>query len=387
MAGKPPDVKDMIGALVAAPSVSSVDAQWDMPNEPVLEHLAQWVGDLGFDTELVPVPDQPGKANLIATLGRGPGGLVLAGHSDTVPFDESGWRSDPFRLREADDRLYGLGTCDMKGFLALAVEAAREFRASELSAPLVILATADEETSMSGARALVEAGKPNARYAVIGEPTDMRPVHMHKGMMMDAVHVRGRSGHSSDPALGANALDGMHRVLGELLAWRGDLERRFREPAFNVPTPTLNLGYVRGGDSPNRICASCELGFDLRPLPGMDRDELRREMRERLRGVVGGDGLEIDFEVLFEGADPMHTLSDSPIVRAAEELTGHAAEAVDFSTEAPYLAHLGLDVVVLGPGDIRQAHQPDEYLALSRIEPTVRMLRTMVRRFCVAGGD
>lgn len=384
MAHEAPKLKEMIESLVAAPSVSSVDAQWDMSNQQVTEQLGEWLEGMGFSIELVPVTDRPDKNNLIATLGSGPGGLVLAGHTDTVPYDEDGWDSDPFRLREADGRFYGLGTCDMKSFLALAVEAAREFEAGNFKEPLMILATADEETSMSGARALVEAGRPQARHAVIGEPTGMHPVRMHKGMMMDAIHVTGRSGHSSDPSLGANALEGMHRVIAALLEWRGELQRQHRMEDFKVPFPTMNLGYIRGGDNPNRICAGCELGIDLRPLPGMDRNELRRQLHERVRDAMNGNGLDVDFEVLFDGADAMETRDDAPIVKAAEELTGYSAEAVAFSTEAPYLSNLGMDVVVLGPGDIDQAHQPNEFLALDRIEPTVEVLRKLIRRFCLS---
>lgn len=381
-----PGVKELISELVAIPSVSSVDDAVDMPNQPVADRLADWLESLDFAVEQVPVPGQPGKVNVIGTLGRGPGGLVLAGHTDTVPFDEGGWRSDPFGLREADGRLYGLGTCDMKAFLALAVEASRRYQASDLSEPLIVLGTADEETAMSGAKALVEAGRPRARHAVIGEPTDMRPVRMHKGMMMEAIRVQGHSGHSSDPSLGANAMEGMHRVIADLMDWRDELGRRHHEPAFGVPVPTLNLGYVHGGDNPNRICASCELGIDLRPLPGMDRDMLRRELRDRLSRVVGGNGLTLEFDTLFDGADPMETDANAPIVRAAEALTGHSAEAVAFSTEAPYLAALGMDVVVLGPGNIEQAHQPDEFLPLERVQPTLDMLDSLIRRFCVNGG-
>lgn len=381
-----PGVKELISELVAIPSVSSVDDAVDMPNQPVADRLADWLESLDFAVEQVPVPGQPGKVNVIGTLGRGPGGLVLAGHTDTVPFDEGGWRSDPFGLREADGRLYGLGTCDMKAFLALAVEASRRYQASDLSEPLIVLGTADEETAMSGAKALVEAGRPRARHAVIGEPTDMRPVRMHKGMMMEAIRVQGHSGHSSDPSLGANAMEGMHRVIADLMEWRDELGRRHHEPAFGVPVPTLNLGYVHGGDNPNRICASCELGIDLRPLPGMDRDMLRRELRDRLSRVVGGNGLTLEFDTLFDGADPMETDANAPIVRAAEALTGHSAEAVAFSTEAPYLAALGMDVVVLGPGNIEQAHQPDEFLPLERVQPTLDMLDSLIRRFCVNGG-
>lgn len=385
MPSKLPGVKELIGDLVATPSVSSVDAAKDMANQPIADCLAEWLECLDFAVEQVPVPGQPGKVNVIGTLGQGPGGLVLAGHTDTVPFDEDGWRSDPFQLHEADGRLYGLGTCDMKAFLALALEAARGYQASDLENPLIILGTADEETAMSGAKALVEAGRPLGRHAIIGEPTSMRPVRMHKGMMMEEIRVLGHSGHSSDPSFGANAMEGMHRVIAELLEWRDDLGRRHHEPAFGVPVPTLNLGYVRGGDNPNRICASCELGIDLRPLPGMDRETLRAELKDRLSRVIDGEGLALQFETLFEGTDPMETSADASIVRAAEALTGHSAEAVAFSTEAPYLAALGMDVVVLGPGDIEQAHQPDEFLDLARVQPTLGLLDSLIRRFCVNG--
>src|SRR5690606_37299728 len=223
----------------------------------------------GFEIEVLPIPGQPHKANLIATLGRGAGGLVLAGHTDTVPCDPDRWASDPFSLTERDGRLYGLGATDMKGFFPVALEAARRFDQSKLQQPLIILATADEESSMDGARLLAELGRPKARYAVVGEPTGMKPVRMHKGIMMERVRVQGLAGHSSNPALGNNALEAMHLVIADLLAFRSELQNRYRNPGFAVPVPTLNLGHIHGGDNPNRICGHCELQFDLRPLPGM----------------------------------------------------------------------------------------------------------------------
>lgn len=146
----------------------------DQGNLTVIEHLASWAETLGFRCEIMSVA--PGKANLIATLGEGPGGLVFAGHTDTVPFDGAKWQSDPFTLTERDGRLFGLGTADMKGFFPLVLEAAEAAvaavrRGESLKAPVIILATCDEETSMAGAKALVAAGKPKARFAVIGEPT------------------------------------------------------------------------------------------------------------------------------------------------------------------------------------------------------------------------
>jgi acetylornithine deacetylase len=377
----------MLHELVAIPSVSSSHPHIDQGNRGVVERLAQWLADLGFRTEILPLDTHPQKANLIATLGEGPGGLVLAGHTDTVPFDESRWRQDPFVLTERDGRLYGLGTSDMKGFFPLVIEAARRFRAAELRHPLIVLATADEESSMEGARALVRAGRPRARHALIGEPTGLRPVRMHKGVMMERVRLIGRAGHSSDPALGVSALEGMNRVMNELLAWRAELQQRYRNAAFAVPVPTLNLGHIHGGDNPNRICGECELHLDLRPLPGMDIPALRAEMRERIERLLADSELRVELAPLFHGALPMETDAAAEIVRVTEELTGHRAGAVAFGTEGPYLQQLGMETVILGPGDIEVAHQPDEYLAVERLQPTVDLLARLIGRLCVEGRD
>ncbi len=378
-----PDLVPMMKELIAAPSVSSVNPAFDSGNLPVITLLEGWLGTLGFSVEVLPLPGRPNKADLIATLGSGPGGLVLAGHTDTVPYDEGLWRHDPFRLTEADGRLYGLGTSDMKAFFALVLEAVRGLRAAELRRPLIVLATADEESSMDGAKMLVDMGRPQARYAVIGEPTGLRPINAHKGILMEAIRITGRAGHSSDPSLGLNAIEGMHLALGEVLRWREELQTSYRDERFRVPVPTLNLGHIHGGDNPNRICAACELHIDLRALPGMGLDELRTTLKSRLDAALDGRGFGVDVTPLFHGTPPLHTPEDSPIVRAAERLTGHRAEAVAFCTEAPYLNTLGMDTIVLGPGDIAQAHQPDEYLALDRLQPTVDLLRQLIRRFCL----
>lgn len=369
--------------LIATPSVSSVSPAHDQSNQDVIELLGGWLDGLGFAVEVLPLAHRPGKANLVATLGQGDGGLVLSGHTDTVPYDEGRWRHDPFRLTEVDNRLYGLGTSDMKAFFALAIEAARHCRAAALRQPLIILATADEESSMDGAKDLVALGRPTARYAVIGEPTGLRPVHMHKGIIMEAIHVFGHAGHSSDPQLGASALEGMHTVLGELLAWRAELQASHNDPRFAVPVPTLNPGHIHGGDNPNRICAHCELHFDLRALPGMDLDVLRQGLDERLAVLLPEDRLRLERRSLIDGTPALSTPAESPIVRAAEQLTGHPAEAVAFCTEGPYLNALGMQSIILGPGDIAQAHQPDEYLGVERIEPTIALLSELIRRFCL----
>lgn len=374
----------MLEGLIATPSISSVDPAHDQGNLPVIQLLANWLDELDFHCEILPLPNNPDKANLIATLGEGPGGLVLAGHTDTVPYDEGRWKHDPFKLTEQDNRFYGLGTSDMKSFLALAIEAAREYAAKDFKHPLIILATADEESSMDGARELVRLGKPKARYAVIGEPTSLKPVRAHKGMMMESIRLIGRSGHSSDPALGNNALEGMHKVLGALQSWQNELQMQHPNPLFHVPYPTINLGHIHGGDNPNRICGECELYIDLRPLPGMDIPALQAELEQRVNNSIKLTGLNLEIRHLMQGVSPMETALDSQIVQSAEKLTQHTAESADYSTEAPFLNELGMETIVLGPGQIEQAHQPDEYLLLNTINPMVKILQQLIQQFCLA---
>lgn len=382
MTTQPPSLQRMLQELIGTLSVSSVTPAFDHSNRPLVELLAGWLESAGFRVERLPIPGHPDKLNLLGTLGSGPGGLVLAGHTDTVPFDAARWTHDPLRLTEADGRYYGLGIADMKSFFALALEAARGLTARELDRPLMILATADEESAMHGARALVDAGRPLGRYALIGEPTGLRPVRLHKGVMGESVRLIGRSGHASDPRLGNNALEGMHGVMSELLAWRDELQRDYQHPAFAVPYPTLNLGHIHGGDNPNRICGECELHLDLRVLPGLDPAELRAELSRRVARVGDERGLQWSVAPMFEPIPPAETPAGSALVRACEDLTGHAAEAVNFGTEAPFFNQLGMETVVLGPGDIAQAHQPDEYLALDRIPPTLDILRALIAHFC-----
>ncbi len=374
---------DMLERLIGSPSVSSVNPAWDMSNEKVIEHLESWFGPLGFRTEVVPIPGHPGKFNLIASAGSGDEGLVLSGHTDTVPFDEEKWHSNPLLLNERDQRFYGIGSADMKGFFAIIMEALQELPLKRLKNPLVIIATADEESTMCGAKSLTDLHRRLGRHALIGEPTGMKPVRMHKGISMEAVRLSGRAGHSSNPALGVNALDGMYQVLGEVIQWRSELQQRYHNSAFEVAFPTLNLGHIHGGDNPNRICGQCELQFDLRPLPGMSLQTLRDELKERLNLRLRDSVLEWEMTPLFEGIPAMETPREAAIVKAVEQLTGTQAGAVAFGTEGPYLNDMGMQTVICGPGSIDQAHQPDEYLPLKHIQPAINLIQSLVRQFCL----
>ncbi len=368
--------------IIAIPSISSTDPAWDQSNQGVIQLLADWFSQLGFRIDITPIADLPGKFNLVATLGSGEGGLLLAGHTDTVPFDAGRWSKDPFTLTEENNRLYGLGTIDMKGFFAFIAIALQELDLTQLKKPLRILATADEETTMAGARAIAEAHTIKPDYAVIGEPTGLVPVMMHKGHMSESIRVTGKSGHSSDPANGVNAIEIMHKVLGKLTLLQQDLKEKYHNNHFKVPYPTLNFGAIHGGDSPNRICGACELQIDLRPIPGVSPQELIGLLEEQLSELHACHPGCLHISHMHEPIPPYACAEASPLIKEAELATGLAAESVNYCTEAPFVQQLGCDTLVLGPGHITQAHQPDEYLDLSFVKPTKEVLQHLVRRFC-----
>jgi acetylornithine deacetylase len=388
-----PEMLDSFSQLVAAPSVSSTDPQWDQSNRGVVELLAGWLEDIGFKIEIIPVPVEPGsssseeKFNLIACLyggkGEDEGGLVLSGHTDTVPFSADFWHQDPFKLTEIEGRLHGLGICDMKCFFPIVLEVAQQLNVRDLKQPLYVLATADEESTMSGARALAAYGKSFGRHALIGEPTGLMPVYMHKGILMESIKIKGQAGHSSDPALGNSALEGMHNAISAIMAWREELQRRFRDTRFAVPEPTINFGTIHGGDNPNRICAECELTIDLRLMPEMELENIRTGLRTLVSETIAGSGLSVEYDSIFDGIPGFETDINSEVIQVAERLCGRESGTVAFGTEGPYLNAMGMDTVVLGPGDIAQAHQANEYLSLDRIPPMMDILTNMVEHFCV----
>ena len=372
----------MLATLVAEPSVSSTDPERDQGNLGVVHHLAGWLEDLDFQVDVLPLRGKPGKGNLVARRGgAGGGGLVLAGHTDTVPCDESLWSVDPFALARRDAKFYGLGSCDMKGFFPLALAAAQRHAANRLQQPLTIVATADEESSMDGARQLVECGVPKAAAAVIGEPTGLCPVRAHKGVAMLSIVVRGTSGHSSNPALGDNALEAMHRVMGALLRFRAELGERHSDPGFAVRVPTLNLGCLHAGDNPNRICGHAELQIDLRLLPGMDTAQVVADLRGCVEAASGATPATV--ETKFQPIAPYQTAADGRLVRHLEALSGKRSQAVDFGTEAPFFQALGMETVVFGAGSIAQAHQPDEFVEGVQMQAAEDALTALIGAYCL----
>jgi acetylornithine deacetylase len=303
---------------------------------------------------------------------------------DVVPAEEPEWTSDPFVLRDDGERLYGRGACDMKGFLAVALNVAREAR--ELKAPLVLVFTYDEEVGTRGARRLVEHWPDIDRLprsVIVGEPTMLRVVNMHKGHCEMRVTLKGRSAHSGYPHLGRNAIEAAGRVIAALRGLRYQLEREggpFAKRYPDSPYVTLNLGSVHGGSAVNVIPDRCEIELGARLLPGMGLDDLVPRVREKVQAAAGEDPAE--FELRSE-SPPLDLDEGAPVHRLLCGLVGQeGGEAVSYATDAGWLARAGMECAICGPGSIDVAHRPDEHLSRAQLGAARELFSEAARRMC-----
>ena len=233
-----------------------------------------------------------------------------------------------------------------------------------------------------GVRYLAQGDRLQAEFAIIGEPTGLTPIYAHKGIAFMTIRLQGASGHSSNPDLGCNALDAMHDVMGELIHFRTELAEHNQNPAFEVHVPTMNLGCMHAGDSPNRICSHAELQIDLRLLPGMDTNATIEMLSYRLQQAVANCDIKLELATHYPPIPPFETDIKSDLVQSLARFSGHAPSTVAFGTEGHFLQSLGLDTVIFGPGSIDQAHQPNEYLSRDQIEAGRQILKQAIARYC-----
>ncbi|MDY6336144.1 MAG: acetylornithine deacetylase [Succinivibrionaceae bacterium] len=379
-----PTFAERLREIVSLNSISSEEPELDQSNESVIRCLERWLRELGFDVTLIKVKEKPLKYDLLARLGEGDGGLLLSGHTDTVPADPASWKSDPLSLTETEDRYTGLGSIDMKGFFAFAADAAASFSGKKLREPLYILATSDEETTMNGAKAFMEQASIRPRAVIIGEPTSLTPVYKHKGYMAFRVIAHGRRAHSSNPAEGINAIEIMHRAIAGIMKFRDNL-KKFRSSDFKVPEPTLNIGIIRGGDSPNSVPDTCVMQFDVRPTELTPVDFIEKEVRKAIAQSAGEYSGSIEIEDLYPPLPAFGGGLEQPVVKKLAELSGNEPVTVGYATEAGLLSALTQNTVVFGAGSISNAHQPDEYLLKKEIEPMSRILREIICLICEKG--
>lgn len=371
---------EMIDRLIAFPTVSRDS------NLGLIEFARDYLAGLGVRPHLV-YDRREKKANLFCSLGdeaaMRSGGLVLSGHTDTVPVDGQDWASDPFKASHSfasgSGRIHGRGSADMKGFIAIALAHAPRFLAAHARTPIHLALTYDEETTFVGVRGLVaDLAERGIRPAgcIIGEPTDMQAIVAHKGKRDFCCRVRGREAHSALTPSGVNAIEFAARLIAYI---RGMADRMSREEPrdarFGVPYTTLQTGMIRGGIATNVVPRDCEFTFEMRNIPATPTDPLtdeiagyaKNELLPEMRRVAA------DADIAFEqGLDlPAFGIApDAPVVRFAQQLarTAHLGTgAVSFATEASIFMNAGIPTVVLGPGSIEQAHKPDEYISYEQV--------------------
>ena len=361
-------------------------------NLPIAEFIADYLDRPGIRVRRNASADES-RTNLVIEAGppvnpATRGGLVLSGHMDVVPAEEPEWTSDPFRMETRDDVHLGRGTADMKGFLALAMNRLARQDPARLRRPLALLFTYDEELGTLGAQRFAESWAEPERLphqVVIGEPTSLRAVRMHKGHLNLRLTFRGISAHSGYPHLGRNAIEPAGLAIVALSQLRAELERE-RPPHAGlfpeVPFVALNIGLVRGGSAVNVVPDRCEIALGVRVLPGMRSGDLTDRVRETVAGALPGH--EVEIEILCD-APPFLLEAGQPLHRHICALVHQeGSESVAFATDAGWLSTVGFDCVVWGPGTIEVAHKPNESLPIAEFRRAGELLDRLVYQSCTA---
>ncbi len=375
-------VAQTLAELVGIDSVSA------RSNREIITYLAARCERLGWRVWLLPYADARGveKVNLIATTASRDATaeseveLALVGHTDIVPYDPA-W-AEALALTERDGKLYGRGACDTKGFIAAALTAAETIDLNQLTRPLALVFTADEEVGCLGAKQLADERALRARYAVVGEPTGLQPIRAGKGYCLAEVTIGGSEGHSAYPALGASAIFRAARIIARIEALSEKLKAE-THPAFDPPYTTINVGLIAGGTAKNIIPGQCRFTLEWRPIPGQAAEHVVALIQAEVDNLRIADA-ELDCRIdVLRLDEAMETSADSPLVRELEAATGQAAGTVAFGTEAPQLTEMGAQAVVFGPGSIRTAHRTGEFVPVAELNRCVEILARTINKFCL----
>jgi len=374
-------IVEMIGRLIAFDTTSRNS------NLDLIAFAAEMLERAGASVRLTH-DDGRKKANLFATLGPpGDGGYVLSGHSDVVPVDGQEWSSDPFAAELRDEKFYGRGACDMKGFVGTVLALAPEFAALDLKRPIHFAFSYDEEIGCVGVRRLLDdllKEKIKPSLAIIGEPTMMRVVGAHKAGAVIETTAKGRDGHSSDPRRGANAV----MMAGEFVAALGELGAELakdRDENFEPPYTTLQANMIAGGTAVNVLAREAKITWEYRALPDREPETILARARDRASEILPRyrEGFpEAAFETRVRASYPgLARDSASPAVQLACALSGsNEVQAISYGTEAGLFQKAGIPAVVCGPGSIQQAHRADEFVGLDQLEQCAAFLRRVAAR-------
>jgi acetylornithine deacetylase len=329
------------------------------------------------------------KASLCATIGDGDGGIGLSGHSDCVPVDGQNWTSDPFTLTARDGKLFGRGTCDMKGFIACVLACVPRFKAKPLKEPVHIFISYDEEVGCVGVRPMIArfgADLPKPRLVIVGEPTGMQVIDGHKCIDVFNTTVTGKEAHSSLPALGVNAISAAAKLIGEIDRMAAEAAACENDPHFEPPYSTLGAAMIAGGTAPNIVPNSCDILWQMRGLPNTKMKDAparlaafaEETLLPEMRKVAPDANVETETKT---SVPAFSATAKSEAVALAMSLTGaNRASAVSYATEAGLFEQAGCPAVVCGPGDIAQAHAADEFVAISQLEMCLKFLDDLTAR-------
>ena len=365
--------RQILADLVRIDSVSS------RSNAEIIEYLERRCEILGLLTRRYPYQDELGieKINLVAlTADVDEVEIALVGHTDTVPYDPN-W-SEATDLTERDGKLYGRGSCDTKGFIAAALTAIENVNPGK---PLALIFTADEEIGLRGAKRLAQAKPLRVRYSIVGEPTSLKPIRAGKGYSLAEVIVKGREAHSAYPALGASAVFRAARLINRLESIAEQLKHD-RHDAFDPPYTTLNIGLIHGGSAKNVLAGECRFTLEWRPIPTQPSEHLLELFKAAIESERQIDP-ELDCEVDANRQDTgFETAPDSPLIGLLEKASGFKSGTVAFGTEAAQMMLLGSESVVIGPGDIREAHRTGEFVPVDELERCAEILRQSITQLC-----
>ena len=376
------DAKQLLAKLVAFDTTSAKS------NLDLIGFVQDYLKGHGVTSTLVPSEDGK-KACLFATIGDGDGGIGLSGHSDCVPVTGQTWTSDPFTLSERDGKLYGRGTCDMKGFIACVLVSVPLFKAAKLNEPIHILMSYDEEVGCAGVRpmlARIGADLPRPRVVIVGEPTSMQVIDGHKRIDAYRTTVTGKEAHSSLPAIGVNAISIAAKLVDEIDRMAAEMAEKEDDPRFEPPYSTVSVGMIEGGTAPNIVPKNCEFRWQIRSLPGtpVDRapDALAAFAAQELLPAMRKVSPEAAIETESQTSVPAFAAApQSAAVALAMALTGaNRTSGVSYATEAGLFEQAGYPAVVCGPGDIAQAHAADEFVSVAQLEACLTFLADLADR-------
>jgi acetylornithine deacetylase len=370
------NVEEILARLIAFPTVVG------MPNGEIVDWIRGYCDAAGTAVSVHPGPEGD-RSNLFATIGPRDGrGYILSGHMDVVPAGESEWTSDPFTLRRDGDRLYGRGATDMKGFLACALAALPRLATMNLRRPIHLAFSYDEEAGGRGVPHLI-AALPNLCErplgAVIGEPSGMQAVCAHKGKAAVQLEVIGRSGHSSRPDLGLNAVHAMSGLITRVVAYGQSLANGPFHEDFAPPYSSLQVGVIAGGQAVNIIPDRCTADIEVRAVPGVSPSSLLEPVKAQLL-ALRDSGFEVGWREL--SAYPGLSLAEeSDLAVLLVELTGQEPlSAVSYGTEAGLYQQACIDAIICGPGNIGRAHRPDEYIEIGELAACQSMIEDLGAR-------